>query len=55
VRDDMARLIAAGTLREAAAGLPPAEALRASVLAARASGLPLAAHPALWGAFELVE
>ena len=55
VRDDMARLIATGTLREAAAGAGPAEALRASILAARASGRPQAAHPALWGAFELVE
>jgi len=55
VRDDMARLIAAGTLREAAAGRQPAEALRASVMAARASGRPQASHPALWGAFELIE
>lgn len=55
VRDDMARLIATGTLREAAGGAAPAEALRASVLAARASGRPQASHPALWGAFELIE
>ena len=55
VRDDMARLIATGTLRAAASGDGPAEALRASILAARASGRPQAQHPALWGAFELVE
>jgi CHAT domain-containing protein len=55
VRDDLARLITTGTLREAAAGADPDEALRASILAARASGRPQASHPALWGAFELVE
>ena len=55
VRDDMARLIATGTLRAAAAGAGPPEALRASILAARASGRPGASHPALWGAFELIE
>src|SRR5690606_34174964 len=55
VRDDMARLITTTTLREAAAGTFPAEALRASILAARSSGRPQASHPALWGAFELVE
>lgn len=55
VRDDMARLIATGTLRAAASGQAPAEALRASILAARESGRPQASHPALWGAFELVE
>ncbi len=55
VRDDMARLVATGTLRAAAAGEAPARALRQSMLAARASGRPQATHPALWGAFELVE
>jgi CHAT domain-containing protein len=55
VRDDMARRITTGTLEAAARGAEPADALRASMIAARSSGLPGAGQPSLWAAFELVE
>jgi CHAT domain-containing protein len=55
VRDDMARAISTGTLRAAARGLAPAQALRASLQDVRRSKIAGASHPALWAAFELVD
>lgn len=55
VRDDVARAITAETMRAAAAGAPPADALRSAILALRKGGLPGAGHPALWAAFEVIQ
>lgn len=54
VRDDVARLLTSATMRHAADGKSPAEALRLGMLDVRHSRLPAAQHPAQWAAFELI-
>ncbi len=55
VRDDIARAISVGTLRAAAAGAEPAEALRRAILDVRRGGaIRDGAQPSLWAAFELI-
>ena len=55
VRDDIAAAISVATLREAAGGLAPAQALRAAMLAVRGDArIEGAAHPAMWAPFEVV-
>ncbi len=54
VRDDIARALTSGTLRYAAKGSRPAEALRLSILDLRKGKLEGAREPAQWAAFELV-
>ncbi|MEO7384267.1 MAG: CHAT domain-containing protein, partial [Novosphingobium sp.] len=54
VRDDVARALSSGTLRRAAAGVPPAEALRQSIGDLRKGPLSGAQSPRQWAAFELI-
>ena len=56
VRDDAAAFLSVETMRRAAAGAPRAEALRAAQLALLdgQSGLPGAAHPAVWAPFVIL-
>ena len=54
VRDDIARLLTSATMRHAARGVVPAEALRLAMLDVRKSPLPDAQQPAQWAAFELI-
>lgn len=54
VRDDVARALSSGTLRHAAAGSSPAEALRQSMRDLRKGQLADAQSPRQWAAFELI-